>query len=94
MKIKIKKSGGIHSWYRDKIGKIYEVLEDNSAKKHYIVHKGRIIDSFVNYDDCEVLNEAIVSEDKFCDCNNSFAIYIDQYKVKRCYNCLGLIKQN
>jgi len=56
MKIKIITSKSPSSWYYNRIGEIFNVLETNEDKKHYVVHKGRLLDSFVDFDDCEILN--------------------------------------
>jgi hypothetical protein len=45
------------SWYRERIGDVFEVLEelkDIAGNKVYIVHKGRILNSYVDARDCEV----------------------------------------
>jgi len=60
MKVKIIKSKSPSSWYFTRIGEIFNVLETHKDQKHYIVHKGRILDSFIDFDDCEVLNEVTV----------------------------------
>lgn len=54
MKIKITKNTSPKSWYRDRIGEIFNVLEIDEKQKRYIVHKGRICDSFIDFDDCEI----------------------------------------
>lgn len=57
MKVKIIKCNKPQSWYRGFIGKIFEVLETNEDQKHYVVHKGRLLNSYIDFDDCEVLIE-------------------------------------
>ena len=57
MKIKITKNTYPLSWYKDRIGETFNVIETRDDLKHHVVHKGRLIDSFVRFDDCEILNE-------------------------------------
>ena len=57
MKIRIIKNSKPKSWYKDMIGEEFEVLETNEKQKHYIVEKGRILNSFIEFEDCEIINE-------------------------------------
>lgn len=59
MKIKIVRNMMPSSWYRDMIGKVFEVLETNQKENHYIVHKGRVLNSFIRFCDCEVVDENV-----------------------------------
>jgi hypothetical protein len=57
MHIKITGSGESKSWYRERIGDVFEVLEESkdiNGNKVYIVHKGRILNSYVDARDCVV----------------------------------------
>lgn len=60
MNIKVTGVTEPQSWYRDRIGDVFEVLEESknvSGDKIYIVHKGRVLNSFVDARDCIVLPE-------------------------------------
>lgn len=54
-KIKIISSSMPLSWYRDRIGETFEVLKTDNVNKRYIVHIGRVIESFVCFDDCKIV---------------------------------------
>lgn len=55
MKIRITKNTMPLSWYRDMIGKTFDVIDTRNDLKHYVVHRGRLCDSFVRFDDCEII---------------------------------------
>ena len=57
MRIRITKNTSPLSWYRDMIGKEFDVIETNDDKQHYVVHKGRLVDSYIQFCDCEIVNE-------------------------------------
>ena len=52
MKIKIIKNTRPSSWYRERLHQVFEVLEIDTDNRRYIVHKGRILEAFVDFDDC------------------------------------------
>lgn len=58
MRIKITKCTLPKSWYKDRIGEIFVVIEESTdvkGNKTYIVHKGTQLDSFVLDSDCEII---------------------------------------
>lgn len=55
MKIKIIKSTEPQSWYKEKIGEIFEVLEIDEKNERYIIYKGRVLCSYVDFADCEII---------------------------------------
>ena len=57
MKIKITKSGGSYSWYRNKIGETFNVLKTNYKEEHHVVYESVAEDRYVCFSDCEILNE-------------------------------------
>jgi len=58
MKIRVIKNKYPQSWYRERIGETFEVLEvskDVQGEKIYIVGKGRLTNSFVSVEDCVIV---------------------------------------
>ena len=58
MDIKITGCTEPKSWYRQRMGDVFEVLEESkdvSGNKVYIVHKGRVLNSFVDARDCVIM---------------------------------------
>jgi len=55
MKIEIIKCTKPKSWYKNRIGERFNVLEVDEKNESYIVHKGRILDSFVIASDCKII---------------------------------------
>lgn len=53
------------SWCREKIGKVLEVLgesKDINGNKVYIVHKGRVVNNYVEARDCKIVNFFTLAE--------------------------------
>jgi hypothetical protein len=47
------------SWYRERIGQVFEVIEESKdidGNKVYVVHKGRVVNSYIEAKDCEIVN--------------------------------------
>lgn len=57
MRIKIVKCSSPQSWYKDRVGEVMKVLETEEEEKRYIIYKGRLLNSFVLFDDCIVMSE-------------------------------------
>lgn len=56
MKVKVVRNIMPHSWYKDRIGETFEVIRVNEEEKHYVIQEGRVLISFICFDDAEVLN--------------------------------------
>ena len=60
MKIKITGCTEPKSWYRERIGQTFKVLEESKdiiGNKVYIVHKGHMTNSYVEAKDCVIVEE-------------------------------------
>lgn len=58
MKVKIIKCSKSSYWYNDKIGEIYEIDDDFINKDGLtICRTSKSIPNYINFDDCEVLND-------------------------------------
>lgn len=44
-----------NGWYRKIIGRRFEILEINEKERYYVVKRGRIINSYVEFDDCIII---------------------------------------
>lgn len=61
MKLKITKHTEPKAWYRNNIGDYFDILEESKdvdGNKVYITHKGRMVNSFVDARDCDVIEIA------------------------------------
>jgi len=64
MDIKITGCRKPKSWYRERIGEAFRVLEesiDMDGKKIYIVHKGKITNSYVEAKDCCIVSQETIN---------------------------------
>ena len=60
MNIKVTGCKEPKGWYRNRVGDVFEVLEESKSiwgNKVYIVHRGRMLNSFVDARDCVVLDD-------------------------------------
>lgn len=58
MKIKVTNSEYPHSWYINRIGEVFDVIEESKTfdgKPMFIVYKGRLLNSYVSKCDCEII---------------------------------------
>jgi hypothetical protein len=48
------------SWYYDRVGQVFDVLEekhDSDGKLIYIVQKSRVLNTYIDASDCEIIKD-------------------------------------